>query len=256
MKFGLNLYSLHKLIATEDELRDVVARLKQMGYDHVQYSGGPFDPDRIARVSRELSMPVCLTHVPLQRILDEPHKLMQEHALFGCKNIGLGMLPQETFSNEQQLKETFAALERSAQVMHDNGYTLTYHNHHYEFSKLQSGQRILDYVIENTKYLNFTLDTYWVQYGGCDVLDYVAKLKNRMVCVHLKDYKIVKETDSFAMKPAYAPVGNGNMDFPAIIDAMKKARVQYFLVEQDDACLYPDPFAEVKASIDYLKSNF
>jgi hypothetical protein len=45
------------------------------------------------RASDEAGIPVCLTHVPYDMIINETEKLMEEDAGFGCRNIGLGMLP-------------------------------------------------------------------------------------------------------------------------------------------------------------------
>ena len=49
--------------------------LKEQGYP-------VYDADKIARVSQASEMPVCLTHVPMDRILGETEKLMEEHGSF------------------------------------------------------------------------------------------------------------------------------------------------------------------------------
>ena len=83
---GINLYTLHKFIGTEEGLLETALRLKGLGYTYLQYSGAPFDAERIKRVSDASGMPFVLTHVPLDRIIEDTDKLMEEHALFGCKN--------------------------------------------------------------------------------------------------------------------------------------------------------------------------
>ena len=88
MEVGLNLFSIRNLITNENDFLNNLKKVKEMGYSYVQYSGGPYDPEMIKRVTKEVEMPVCLTHVPLDRILNESDKLMQEHSIFSCKNIG------------------------------------------------------------------------------------------------------------------------------------------------------------------------
>ena len=76
MKFGLNLYSLRKQIATREDFYSTLCRLKEMGYYYVQYSGAPFDGEMIREVSHKAGVPVVLTHVPLARMLEEIYRPM------------------------------------------------------------------------------------------------------------------------------------------------------------------------------------
>lgn len=55
------------------------------------------------------------------------------------------------------------------------------------------------------------------------------------------------------MKPAFAPVGSGLLDIPAIVKKAREIGAEEFYVEQDDACAYPDPWRQVESSIRYLK---
>ena len=106
MKAGINLYSIRSLIQTEAELVSSLHKLRAAGYSYVQYSGAEFDAERIARAGEESGMAVYLTHVPMERIIRDTEKLMEEHARFGCKNIGLGMMPLKIFADEKESKKT------------------------------------------------------------------------------------------------------------------------------------------------------
>ena len=260
MKAGLNLYSIHKLLQTEEEFLDTATKLKAMGYSYLQYSGGPYEPDRIRRVSEATGLPIVLTHVPMDRILNDTDKLMEEHASFGCRNIGLGSIPihsllsDDGVINEADCKAALQKLEQAGAHMAKNGFRFFLHNHQFEFMRMSNGERIFDYILASTPHINITLDTYWLQYAGMDILATVEKLKGRIGCVHLKDYKIVKnlDTDQFECRPAFECVGYGNMDFKSIVPKMKEAGTEYFLVEQDNASDYPDPLQQVERSIRYI----
>lgn len=264
MKFGLNLYSINNLIKTEEGLRDTALKLRDMGYASMQYSGADYVPDRLKRVSEESGLPVVLTHMPADRIVNDTDKLMEEHAVFGCKNIGLGSIPivamvtEDNIVDEKICKTKLSELNDAGERMAKNGYSFFLHNHHYEFMRMSNGERIFDYIMENAPYINFTLDTYWLQFAGVDVLATIEKLKGRIGCVHLKDYKIVVDTklDYFDACPAYECVGYGNMDFKSIIPKMVEAGANHFLVEHDTASTMPDPLAVVEKSLRYLQSEF
>lgn len=256
MEAGLNLFSIRNLIDTPENYLKTAWELKEMGYSSLQHSGAGYDPDLLVRVVRETGLPVVLTHVKIDRILNETDALMAEHAKFGCYNIGLGAMPREAMFDEEKCKETVAALDAAGAKMEQNGFHFFYHHHHYEFSRFSNGQTILDYMIENAPHVNFTVDTYWVQYGGASILETLEKLKGRIACAHLKDYKIIRDPDDEKkMKPAFAPVGEGNIDFAAVVKKMRACGVKHFLVEQDNAALLPDPLDEVRRSIRYIKTQ-
>ena len=229
--------------------------LKEMGYSYIQYSGGAFDADRIARVSAQSGLPVVLTHVPMDRIVNDTQALMEEHAKFGCKNIGLGAMPPDAIADESRCKQMIEQLNKAGEVMQQNGFSFFYHHHHFEFFK-HGGQTVFDYIIENAPYINYTLDTYWLQYGGVDVGSTIDRLKGRICCVHLKDYMITNTPENpGAFTPIFAPVGDGNIDFASLLPRMRAAGAQYFLVEQDNAATLPDTMEQVGRSIKYIKAN-
>ena len=102
MNAGLNLFSIRTLIDTEEHFLETAKKLKEMGYSYLQFSGAEFDADRIKRVSEATGLPIVLTHVPMDRILNDTAALMEDHAKFGCHNIGLGVTPSQMRSNARR----------------------------------------------------------------------------------------------------------------------------------------------------------
>lgn len=258
MKAGLNLFTLRKSITTETDFLVTANRLRDMGYEYLQYSGGPYDADMIARVSKESGLPIVLTHVPMDRIIGETESLMEEHARFGCHNIGLGMMPKEIIIDESACKAKIEELNAAGEKMRKNGFNFFYHHHQFEFFK-HGGETVFDYMIKNAPYINFTADTYWLQFGGVDVSSYLGKLAGRIECVHLKDYTISakkdEETGKIKMDPIFAPVGDGTIDFKKAAEAARASGAKYFLVEQDNAPTFDDPFEQVERSIKYITNE-
>ncbi len=255
MEAGINLFTLRKQISTEADFLTTANRLREMGYSYIQFSGGPYDPDMIARVSKESGLPVVLTHVPMDRILNETDALMEEHARFGCHNIGLGAMTPSAVADKDLYKAKIEELDAAGEKMAKNGFNFFYHHHHFEFIK-HDGETVMDYMIKNAKHINFTADTYWLQFGGVNVCEYLNKLNGRIECVHLKDYHIessVDENGKTKFKPNFAPVGDGTIDFKAAIKVAKESGAKYFLVEQDNASDMEDPFGQVERSIKYIR---
>jgi sugar phosphate isomerase/epimerase len=257
MNLGLNLFSIRNLIGTEEDFLKTALALKENGYSYMQYSGAPYDADRIARVVKASGMPVYLTHVPYDRIVGDTDALMEEHTRFGCHNIGLGMLPKECFVDEDVCKQKLEELDRAGEYMAKNGFHFYYHHHFHEFVQFH-GETVFDYMIKNAPHVNFTVDTYWLQYGGVDILQFLDKLKGRIGCVHLKDYRVTVTRDEkgeVQSKVGFAPLGDGTLDFPRIVKKMKELETQYYFVEQDDAADLPDTLNQVIRSVNYAKKE-
>lgn len=254
MKVGLNLYSIRKLVQTEQDFLATCKKLKEMGYDFIQFSGAPFDEQMIKRVSDKSGLPVVLTHVSETAIVEETEKLMRQHEVFNCKNIGLGCINAPKIVEEEFSKNCIDKLNLAGKKMAEKGYKFFYHAHHFEFYKYENGTTLFEYILEKAPYINLTLDTYWLQYGGVSVIEYIKKLKGRIDCVHLKDYKIIYNENGYC--PTFTSIGDGNMNFKDVIKACKKAGTKYFIVEQDNASEKENPLLEVERSIKYLKENF
>lgn len=249
MEIAFNLYSIRGLIRTPETLKDAFGRLKDMGYTGVQFSGDGYDPALLKSAARTSGMKIVLTHMPLARLLYDRDALMAEHETFGCRNIGLGMMPADIAGDDAAVKKLTADLETSADYMRSRGFYLCYHNHSFEFRRMGDGT-VYDYLLDNTEALCFVPDTYWLQHGGVSVVGYIKRLAGRCGCAHLKDYKMTGWT------PGYAAVGDGNIDWTEVLPALTKAGTENFIVEQDDAGDYPDPFGEAKKSAVYLKKFF
>ena len=107
--------------------------------------------------------------------------------------------------------------------------------------------------------MGFTLDTFWVQAGGADPAAWIKKLKGRTPVVHFKDmciYNYFPEGEKFPKRDQrIAAIGEGNMNYDAIIEACLEADVEYGFVELDE-CYGADPFDAMKRSYEFLTTRY
>ena len=97
--------------------------------------------------------------------------------------------------------------------------------------------------------MGFTLDTYWVKYGGAEVIPEIERLSGRVPVVHFKDMLVTEDGER-----RMSWVGGGNaLDFEKIIPAFEKAGTKFAYIEQDN-CYGESPFDCLKKSRDYLTS--
>lgn len=255
-EIGLNLFSIRNLIKTEDDFRTTLISLKEGGYTFVQLSGCPLEYPTVKKVVEEVGMPVKLTHSPLARLKNDLDNLLKDHESIGCTYVGLGAYVPEVYIDKDTFRREIDEMEKIAQRIESAGFKFFHHNHHYEFIK-HDEKTGYDYIIENAPHIHFIFDTYWAQYGGVDVREYMKKLKGRMECVHLKDYGLVQDETATEVKiiPRFVPVGNGNMNFKTLVPEMQKLGTEYFIVEQDNAALLPNTLEQVLISAKYIKEN-
>lgn len=230
IKLGAQLYTLRDYIKTYEDCEKTFAYLNSIGINVIQISAiGPIEPEKVAYLVDKYNMDVCVTHTSFDRMLTDLDAVMKEHEMIHCDTLGIGAMPDKFRGSVEGINEFIRLTCEIGKKMNANGMKFAYHNHSFEFEKLDNGRRIFDMLIEETKpeEFDFIADTYWFQYGGVNPCDYIEKLDGRIKVCHFKDYKI-KEN-----KPTFAEIGTGNLNLDAIYNSCKKSDVKYIVIEQD-----------------------
>lgn len=246
MKIGVQLFSLRKYLTDEKAYAEIFAAVKRMGAEVVQISStlnSGIDSKTLSKLSKEYDLPICITHAPFSRIVNDLDSLASEHLEFNCKNIGIGMMPKEFRTGKMEDIDKFIGiLNETASKLSKFGMNISYHNHWFEFDKID-GKIIYDYMIENTeKSVWFIPDTYWIKVGGGDNIAYLNALKGRINTLHLKDYR------KFLGVPLFRAVGKGILDFETILHVAEQNGIENAVVELD---LSPNPFKSIEYSLQY-----
>jgi sugar phosphate isomerase/epimerase len=247
-KIALQLWTLREHLKTADDVARTFARVREIGYEHVQLSGlGPIPVADVKRLADAAGLGICATHEDGREIIEEPSKVADTLSALGCRYTAYPYphLPLDTLDQVFALAD---ALSRSGEVLRSRGQLLTYHNHAIEFRRL-GGKAILDWLYERTDpvMVHGELDTYWVQAGGGDPAGYCARLSGRLPLLHLKDYAITAKNE-----PIMAALGEGNLNFPTILREADAAGCEWYIVEQDRG--FEDAFEAIAISLKYLKS--
>ena len=243
MQIGAQFYTVREQCKTLDDFALTLKKVADIGYKTVQISGTcPFDPAWLKQELDKNGLKCVLTHTPDDQLRADPAKVAKDHDIFGCDYVGLGAYKFREEMDENV--ENFVKIYRPiAQTMKAHGKTFMYHNHAFEFQKVD-GRLILDQIVEAVPEMGVTLDTYWVQVGGGDPAQWVEKLAGRVPAIHLKD---------FAFGRKMAVVGEGNINFDRVFREAEKAGTKFMRVEQDD-CNGEDPIECLRRSYKYLKA--
>lgn len=240
---ALQLYTVRELLGQDFE--GTVRRVAEMGYIGVEpYSGMPSELSAAADLFRELDLQAFNSHVPFP---DDANRdaVLEIAAAFGLSNIAIAMLPPDDFETIDSIKAVCERLNRAGDFARANGLALHYHNHWWEFKRI-NGTATLDVMLaELDDNVSLQIDTYWAQTGGEDAVAVVKQAGDRAPLIHLKDGWLDPKGDM-------AAVGHGLMDVPAIVNATA-ATADWYIVEQDRSS--NDRLEAVQQSYTYLTAN-
>lgn len=174
----------------------------------------------------------------------------------------------EKHKGSAEFEKTVEDYKKVGKLLDDNGIKFLYHNHDFEFTRVE-GKFVLEWLLDEVGDLIYPeLDVCWVHYAGYKPDDYMLKYKNKLPVLHIKDFACVNlpegpvYTSEESDKPKYPdreksgfqfrPVGDGVQDISAILKAAEEAGTEYIIVEQD-AFTDIEPLEAIKRSRDYLK---
>jgi sugar phosphate isomerase/epimerase len=177
---------------------------------------------------------------------DETQSVIDEHNALECRYAAIGGLPVEYRKDGEGYRRFAKEASEVARKLKEAGIVFGYHNHSFELAKFE-GKIALEVLFEESDPQVFTaeIDTYWIQHGGGDPAEWIRRMKGRIPVVHFKDMGI---SDG---RQVMAEVGEGNLNWDAILEACKSSGVLWYIVEQDTC--QRDPFESLAISFDNLK---
>lgn len=246
-------YTLRDFCKTPDEFKESMKKVADIGYKAVQISGidrEMMPEEEVAAVCAENGLTICATHEDSKTILNEPEKIAERLTRLGTKYTAYPYPADIDFTDTAVVDGLAAGLDKAGGVLKAAGQVLTYHNHSVEFTKV-NGKTALEIIYDKTDpvSLQAELDTYWVQAGGGNPVAWIESMKGRLPLLHMKDFGVKPGTN----ETTWTEIGNGNLDFKAIVAAADAAGCEWYIVEQDTCP--GDPFDSIKQSFDYIKAN-
>lgn len=129
------------------------------------------------------------------------------------------------------------------------GMRLAYHNHDFELVDFD-GRTGLELLFEAAgPNLQTELDLAWVARSGHDPVVMLGKFRGRLFAVHAKDNAPKGQAED---EGGFAAVGQGVLDWNAILPAAANAGVNWYIVEHDQP---RDPAKVIQTGADYLREH-
>ncbi len=267
---AVQVYSVRD--SAEANLADTLKKIKEMGYQGVEFAGlYGLSPDYVKGLCDGIGLVPVSAHIPLDEMLADPDKTFSDYAKIGCKFAAVPYVTPERRPGAEKFEETIRQIAELGKCAKKYGITLLYHNHDFEFTKVD-GEYGLDILYKEVSpdYLQTELDLCWVNVGGEEPSAFLRKYTGRAPVVHLKDFhmsgKLPKhlyaligiEEEEKEEEPStfeFRPVGHGMQNMPEILKACTDAGASWVVVEQDEPSMGLSRMDSIKASREYLASQ-
>ena len=263
---GLQLFSVREDM--EADFRGTLQKVKDMGYETVEFAGlYDNDPKEVKKMCEEIGINPISAHVTYSLLVENPN-LMDDYAMIGCKFIVIPYMDKDVLYDNERFKQFVKEVEMLGKKANELGVTLAYHNHDFEFEKVD-GEYVIDRIYKAlpADLLEAEFDTCWVNVGGENPVDYIKNYANRVTILHLKDFVGGQTANMYGLigidenekkdtngEFDFRPVGSGVQDFPAILKAAKESGTKWVIVEQDLPSMGLTALECAKKSLDYLKN--
>ena len=237
MEYGIQMYSVRDI--TEREMERALSELSGMGYKCVEFAGFfSYTAEQIKSMLDKYCLSVSGTHTGWGELTEENfEKTLAYHKAIGNKNI---IIPGADTSTKEKLDEFIDFINKTLPKLRAEGIELHYHNHSHEFIPTAEGYTVHEELEKRTD-IKFEIDTYWCYHAGCDPIETLERLKDRISVIHIKDGMANGEGK---------PLGMGEAPVNAVY---KKALELGVLMVVESETLSPDGLTEAKLCIEHLK---
>jgi sugar phosphate isomerase/epimerase len=228
MDYSYQLYSARNEASLEDTLRT----LKQLGYAQVEGWGGQFeDPAALAQSLQNAGLVMPTAHMGFQQLQDTAASLEIADTV-GINTVFCPAPPSADYrEGTGDWRQLAADLGKIADAFKAAGKGFGYHNHHWEFVKLDGGKTPMELILEASPNVQWEMDLAWVVKAGEDPVAWMDKLGGRITAIHVKD---IAPAGQNVDEDGWADVGLGTLDWQKLLgDAKAKTKAQYYVMEHD-----------------------
>ncbi|AGH44748.1 sugar phosphate isomerase/epimerase family protein [Paraglaciecola psychrophila] len=222
---GLQLYTLRDMMAVS-----VPATLKlvsAVGYKEVETAGYfEYSPREFRKMLDGEGLTSPSAHIRLDLFDKSLNQVIDTAKEVGHEYV---VIPYLTVEQRGSGINVYKKLAENCNVYGEAckkvGLKLAYHNHDFEF-EMRDGQLPYDVLLQDVDadLMAMEMDLYWMVKAKQDPLAYFKRHPGRFKLWHVKDMD---------KQGAFADVGTGIIDFPAIFAHAKQAGVEHKVVERD-----------------------
>ena len=250
---GVQLYTFRNQIPKD--VPGMLARISSMGLKEIEGGGTYGLPmEEYKQLLQKNGLKMISIAADFTKLDKDLPSVIEEAKAFGAKYITCFWIPHygDEFTIDD-MKKAVEVFSKAGKTLKENGLSLCYHAHGYEFRPYEDGT-LFDYLAKNTNpaYFNFEMDVFWIKHPGQDPVALLKKYKGRFLLMHLKDRKPGTEGNQFGRADVESNVvlGQGDVGIADIMKVAQQLGVKHFFIEDESS----RSLEQVPQSLAYLKS--
>ncbi len=241
-KVGLQTYTLRDMMA--EDFVGTFRMIKEVGYDYVELNERNYaekTPAELKAILDEVGLPSPATHISYKNLANDVPGLINTARTLQCKYMVLPYVADDQRSMNDW-KRHAALLNDAGEKLADEGVTLAYHNHQFEFDDLGGGTTAMDILFDSVapKNATFELDFFWTNLAKQDIPALLKAHPGRFKLCHIKDMKGSPD-EAIANNYSYeeihqklmVDVGSGVTPFEDYFALNDVSGMEYFIAEHD-----------------------
>lgn len=237
---GIQLGTMRQMMS--EGMPAVMAKLKELGITEIEGGGGrSMDRGAFKKLAEEYGLKVVATGVGFEHLqnADSLQKVISNAKALGVEYVICYWIPHDgdnfTFADMKKGVEVFNA---AGKTLKENGLSLWYHAHGYEFREYSEGKgTMFEYMMDKTnpEYVNFQMDVFWIKNPGQDPVKLLKKYPNRWKSLHLKDRRkgTPNNPNGRQDKETNVVLGTGDVGIAEVMKAAQKIGIKHYFIEDE-----------------------
>jgi sugar phosphate isomerase/epimerase len=251
-EIGIELYSFRNQLPKD--VPGTLQKIAAMGIKELEGGGTYGMPaEEYKKLLQQNGLKMIAVAADFNQLATNPQAAVEQAKLFGAKYVVCFWIPHTgddfTIDDTKKAVEVFNS---AGKLLKENGISLCYHPHGYEFRPYENGT-LFDYLVTNLNpdFCNFEMDVFWIKHPGQDPVALLKKYPKRFLLMHLKDRKPGTEGNQNGRADVETNVvlGTGDVGIAEIMKEAKKAGVKHYFIEDESS----RSMEQVPESLKYLK---
>ena len=238
-KMGLQLFTIRD--AMEKNPLESLKIVADLGYQDVETYGYDvesgtyygYKASEFKNILEDFQLTASSGHYGFSPFLEKPMDELRrfvDQCIVGAKALDKSYITWPWLAPEYRTLEKFKVLSERLNLIGEQvtkaNLGFAYHNHDFEFTD-HGGETGYDIILRNTdpSLVKLQLDLYWVMHSSpWSPAELISQQPGRYVMWHIKDmHKVSRD---------YTELGNGSIDYTAILPKAKQAGLQFYYLEQ------------------------